>query len=406
MNRVVITGMGVVSPLGNDLETFHNNLNSGVNGIDRLTRFDTADYAVKLAAEVKDMDLGLSRRDLLFDSAYINYARAASLKAYRDSGLDGAELDRDAFGVYIATSMGGAEKIGEGFDVLFHKGPSRMSPMILPSILPNTASGKVAIDLRAKGSNMAPAAACSSGAIAIGEAFLKIRHGYEQVMAAGASDASITPFAVSCFSAMKVMYRGENREEASIPFDKRRSGFVIGEGAAVLILEELNHALERNAPIYAELVGYGNSCDAFHIVSPDYRDLSCKKAMQRALRDAQLCESDIAYINAHGTSTSLNDKTEALAINEVFPSRPYLSSTKSMTGHLLGASGSLEAVISIMALRSGSMPPMIHYREADPDCDLNFVLDAAQPNPAMRYVMSNSFGFGGHNACLIFKKWE
>lgn len=407
MNRVVITGMGVISALGNDVETFWNNIINGKNGIDLITSFDTEQFDSKYAAEVKDIDYnGIPKRDLLFDSKFINLARVASTQAYKDSKLDNIDFDKDYFGVYISNSMGGVEKVNEGFETLKDKGPSRMSPMLVPAMLPNMASGKVAIDLGAKGCNMATAAACSGGANAIGEAYLKIKHGYEKVMVAGASDASITPFSVACFSAMKALYRGNNKDEASIPFDKRRSGFVIGEGSAILILEELEHAKERNAKIYAEIVGYGCNCDAYNMVSPDYEGLTCTKAMNRALEEANIKESDISYINAHGTSTPLNDKTETKAINEIFKSKPYVSSTKSMTGHLLSASGAIEALVTVKAIETGIMPPMINYKEFDPECDLNFVANKAKENTTMKYAMSNSFGFGGHNVCLIFKKWE
>ena len=407
MNRVVITGMGVVSALGNDVETFWNNIVNGKNGIDLITSFDTEKFDSKYAAEIKDINYdGIPKRDLLFDSKFINLARVASTQAYKDSKLNDIDFDKNYFGVYISNSMGGVEKVNEGFETLKDKGPSRMSPMLVPAMLPNMASGKVAIDLGAKGSNMATAAACSGGANAIGEAYLKIKHGYEKVMAAGASDASITPFSVACFSAMKALYRGNNKDEASIPFDKRRSGFVIGEGSAILILEELEHAKARNAKIYAEIVGYGCNCDAYNMVSPDYEGLTCTKAMNRALEEANIKENDISYINAHGTSTPLNDKTETKAINEIFKSKPYVSSTKSMTGHLLSASGAIEALITVKSLETGIMPPMINYKEFDPDCDLNFVINKSKRNTKMKYVMSNSFGFGGHNVCLIFKKWE
>lgn len=407
MNRVVITGIGVVSSLGNDVETFWNNIVNGKNGIDLITTFDTSEFDAKYAAEVKNVDYtGISKRDLLFDSKYINFARVAAIQAYKNSKLNDADFDKDYFGVYISNSMGGVEKVSEGCRILEDKGHSKMSPMLIPAILPNMASGKVAIDLGAKGSNMANVSACSGGANAIGEAYLKIKYGYEKVMVAGSSDASIEPFTIACFSAMRALYRGNNKDEASIPFDKRRTGFVIGEGAAILILEDLEHARERNAKIYAEIVGYGANCDAYNMVSPDYEGLTCTKAMERALRDANIKESDISYINAHGTSTILNDKTESKAINEVFKSKPYVSSTKSMTGHLLSASGALEAIITVKALETKIMPPMINYKESDPECALNFIIDKPKTNPTMKYAMSNSFGFGGHNVCLIFKKWE
>lgn len=407
MNRVVVTGMGVISALGNDVNTFWDNIINGKNGIDLITCFNTEQFDSKFAAEVKNVDYSaILKRDLIFDSKFINFARVASIQAYKDSSLENQNFDKDSFGVYISNSMGGAEKVNEGFEILKEKGPSRMSPMLVTAMLPNMASGKVAIDLGAKGSNMAPVSACSGGANAIGEAYLKIKHGYEKVMVAGASDSSITPFSVACFSAMKALYRGNDKNEASIPFDKRRNGFVIGEGAAILILEELEHAISRNAKIYAEIVGYGCNCDAHNMVSPDYEGLTCTKAMNKALKDANIKENDITYINAHGTSTLLNDKTESKAINEIFKSKPYVSSTKSMTGHLLSASGALEALITIKALETGIIPPTINYKEKDPECNLNLVVNKSLTNTKMKYAMSNSFGFGGHNVCLIFKKWE
>lgn len=407
MNRVVITGMGVISALGNDLETFWNNIVKGKSGIDLIKNFDTTQFDSKYAAEVKNIDFNeIPKRDLLFDSKFLNFARIAARQAYTSSNLENTDFDKDSFGVYISNSMGGLEKANEGFDILKNKGPNRMSPMLVPAMLPNMASGKVAIDLGAKGCNIATVAACSGGANAIGEAYLKIKHGYENIMVAGASDASITPFSIACFSAMKVLYRGNNINEASIPFDKRRNGFVVGEGAAVLILENLEHAKARNAKIYAEIVGYGCNCDAYNMVSPDYEGLTCTKAMKKALIDAGIEENDISYINAHGTSTVLNDKAESKAINKIFKSKPYVSSTKSMTGHLLSASGALEALITIKTLETGIMPPIINYKDFDPDCDLNLVISKSKINHKMKYAMSNSFGFGGHNVCLIFKKWE
>lgn len=404
--RVVVTGLGVMASLGSDPDTLWENIKNGKNGIGPITSFDTEGFDAKLAAEVKDADFSsLPKRDLLFDSRFINMARVSASQAYKDSGLNPDTVCSDRFGVYISNSMGGVEKIEDGLRVMKEKGPSRMSPMMIPSILPNMASGRVAIDLSAKGSNMASVSACSGGAMSIGEAYIKIRYGYEDIMAAGASDASIIPFPVAGFSAMKALHKGDDPDNASIPFDKRRSGFVIGEGAAVLILESLSHAKSRGARIYAEIAGYGCNCDAYNPVAPDYENLTCIGAMQKALDDAGISADRIAYINAHGTSTVINDRTESRAVNELFGKRPYVSSTKSMTGHLLSASGALEALITVKALETGMMPPMTGYKEFDPECDLNFVLGKAQSNPNMEYAASNSFGFGGHNACLIFRKW-
>ncbi len=403
MRRVVVTGLGVVSPIGNNINDFWNNLISGKNGIDYIKSFDTTDYDVKLGYEIKNLDLkDIPLRDQKFDSRYMSCARIASKEAFGDL----KNIDNDRLGVYISTSLGGSEKIEQGLDTLRKDGSKRISPYLLQSISPNMASGKVAIDIGARGSNFSPIAACSGGAIAIGEAFLKIKNGYEDAILAGASDCGVTEFTVAQFQALGAIYKGCDKEVASTPFDKRRSGFSIGEGAAIVLLEELNHAQKRNAKIYAEVVGYACNCDAYNVVAPDYNNLTCKKSMQDAIVSAKINESDIGYINAHGTSTVLNDKTETKAIKELFTeNNPYVSSTKGQTGHLLSASGAIEAVITIKALEQSQFPYMINYREKDVECDLNFVLEKPLKKN-IKYAMSNSFGFGGHNACLIFRKWE
>lgn len=407
MKRVVVTGLGVVSPIGNNVNEFWNNLISGVNGIDFIKSFDITNFDVKLGYEVKNLDMSIiPLRDQKFDSKYISYARIASKEAFADSRLEQEKIDNKKFGVYISSSGGGTEKTGEGIKVLNEQGSKRISPYLLQATLPNMGSGKVAIDLGAKGSNMSHVAACSSGAISIGEAYLKIKHGYEKIILAGASDASITDLSVASFSALRAIYRGEDKEVASTPFDRRRNGFSIGEGAAILVLEELNHALKRNATIYAELVGYGCNCDANNTVSPDYEGLTCQYAIKEAIKMAKIKPNEVGYINAHGTSTILNDKTETKAIKKIFKnSNPYVSSTKGSTGHLLGASGAIEALVTIKALQENTFPYMINYKEQDDSCDLNFILNKPLKTE-IKYAISNSFGFGGHNACLVFKKWE
>lgn len=407
MKRVVVTGLGVVSPIGNNVNDFWNNLINGINGIDDIKSFDTSEYDVKLGYEVKNLDMkDIPLRDQKFDSKYIHYARIASKEAFNDSGLEKKYIDNSKFGVYISTSVGGSEKNAYGLEVLKEQGNKRISPYLLQSILPNMASGKVAIDLGAKGSNMSHVAACSSGAISIGEAYLKIKNGYENIIVAGASDSCITELTIASFQSLRAIYRGDNKEIASTPFDKRRNGFSIGEGAAIVVLEELGHAIKRNAKIYAEIIGYGCNCDANNTVSPDYEGLTCRFAIKDAIKRARLKTNDIGYINAHGTSTILNDKTETKAINKLFKDlKPYVSSTKGSTGHLLGASGAIEALITIKALSTNTFPYMINYKEKDDECDLNFIIGKPL-NKKIQYAISNSFGFGGHNACLVFKKWE
>lgn len=407
MKRVVITGLGVVSPIGNNVNDFWNNLIEGVNGIDYIRSFDTSEYDVKLGYEVKNLDMKeIPLRDQKFDSKYINYARIASREAFNDSNLAEQNIDNSKFGVYISTSVGGSEKTAYGLEILKEQGNKRISPYLLQAILPNMASGKVAIDLGAKGSNMSHVAACSSGAISIGEAYLKIKNGYENIILAGASDSCITDLTIASFQSLRAIYRGKDKEVASTPFDKRRNGFSMGEGAAIVMLEELNHAIKRKAKIYAEMIGYGCNCDANNTVSPDFEGLTCMFAIKEAIKMAKLKPNQIDYINAHGTSTMLNDKTETRAIKKIFnDSNPYVSSTKGSTGHLLGASGAIEALITIKALDTNTFPHMINYREKDSECDLNFI--TGKPlNKQIKYAISNSFGFGGHNACLVFKKWE
>ena len=407
MKRVVVTGLGVISSLGNDINTFWNNIKEGKNGISELTSFDNSNFDVKLASEVKSLDLSiLPKRDVKFDSKYINYARIASKEAYKNSNLENSSFDKNKFGVYISTSLGGGERIEEGINRINEK--KRVSPYLLQSILPNMASGKVAIDLNAKGSNMAHVAACTSGATSIGEAYLKIKYGYEDIIIAGASDSSITPLTVSCFSSMGAIYKGNNKTRASIPFDKERSGFVIGEGCGILVLEEKEHAIKRNAHIYAEIVGYGCNNDASNIVSPDFEGLSCKYAMKKALDDANISPEEIDYINAHGTSTHLNDLYETQAIKTALgeaSKKVMVSSTKGNTGHLLGAAGGVEAIACIKALENDFVPPTINYKVPDEECDLDIVPNKGR-NVKLKYAMSNSLGFGGHNSSVIFKKYE
>ncbi|MBS5112184.1 MAG: beta-ketoacyl-ACP synthase II [Coprobacillus cateniformis] len=408
--RVVITGMGVVSPIGNTVDEMWNSITHQICGIDEITHFDTTDYKVKLAGEVKNLDSEyyFSKRELKFNDRFTQFARIVSKQAIENANLDLETINKDRFGVIIGSGIGGVESIEKAEQTLFNRGPSKVSPYFIPMTLINLAAGSVAIDLGAKGHVSSVVTACAAGTNAIGEAFHKIRDGYEDVMIAGGSEASITPLAVAGFASMKALHTGVDKNRASIPFDQERSGFVMGEGAAVVVLEDLQHALNRGAKIYGEIVGYGATCDAYHMTAPLSDGSGGGKAMKNALADASLKPSEIDYINAHGTSTPLNDKTETAAVKYAFGDYAYalaMSSTKSYTGHLLGASGALESVICLKALEDGYIPATIHYQNKDEECDLDIVANVGR-NQEIHYAMNNSLGFGGHNASLIFKKWE
>lgn len=406
--RVVISGLGVVSPIGNDKEELWNSIINGKCGIDEISLFDTSEHKVKLAAEVKKLDFEkyYSKRDLKFNDRFVQFARISTKQAYEDSNLK--DVDRDRMGVILSSGIGGIDTISNCENVLKEKGPSRVSPYFIPMALINIAAGTVAIDLDAKGYCGSVVTACAASTNAIGEAFLKIRDGYLDIVFTGGSEASITPLAVAGFASMRALSESKDKNRASIPFDTERNGFVMGEGSAILVLEELEHALKRNAKIYAEVVGYGNSCDANHITAPLSDGSGAAKAMINAINDAELNIADIDYINAHGTSTPLNDKGESLAIKYAFGKNykdVLVSSTKSATGHLLGASGAVEALITTLALKNSYVPATLNTNEIDEECDLNIVKNKGIERD-IRYAMSNSLGFGGHNASLIFKKWE
>ncbi len=406
MKRVVITGIGVISPIGNDAQDFWHNLIAGKDGISKLDSKEFENSPVELAATVEDLNLSsLPKRDTKFDSRFTNFARIASKEAWLDSGLDITKEDARRIGVYISTSIGGSETLSAGVRQLDEKGAERISPYFLQSVLPNTAAAKVSIDLGAKGSSMCHVAACASGSISIGEAFNKIKEGTADVIVAGAADASITPLTLAGFAAMRAIYTGDDKKLASIPFDSKRSGFCIGEGAGILVLEELKHAQKRSAKIYAEIVGYANNSDAFNMVSPDYEGLSCKDVMLESIQNANIKPEDICYINAHGTSTYMGDKTEAKAINEIWGSNaPVVSSIKSQIGHLLSASGAVEAAATVLMLQNGIIPKINYAVDTDKECELNLCKKEQKPNTD--YALSNSFGFGGHNSSLVFKKWR
>lgn len=404
MKRVVITGMGTICPIGNNTKEMWESILNNKSGIDYIKGNIQKETNVKIAAEIKNIKLQdyLIEREIHFNSKYINYAKIASKEAFLDSGLNADEIDHDRFGVFISSNIGGCEKIEESYE------EDKINSHYIPAVLTNSASSMVAIDFKANGLNMSICSACASGNNTIGEAYLKIKYGMQDIMIAGASEFAINKKILKGFSVMRAIYTGEDKEKASIPFDKYRQGFVIGEGTGILVLEELEHAIKRNAKIYAEIVGYGSTCDAYHITSPEKNGTYAKKAIELALEDAKINSTYIDYINAHGTGTIVNDVIEAEVIKKVFKDeyrRPFVSSTKSMTGHIMSASGAIEAIICAKALQDGFIPATINVNNIDEKCDLNLVLNKGI-RKKIRYILSNSFGFGGDNACLIFKKWE
>lgn len=408
--RVVVTGVGAVSAIGNTPEEVWSSVREGKCGIGPITAFDTEEYKVKLAGEVKDLDLNayFSKREMKFNARFTQFARVVAKQAYEDAGLEGCEIDRDRFGVMVTSGIGGLSCIEEATLRIKERGPGRVSPFFIPMAIINLAAGNIAIDLDARGLCSSTVTACAASTNAIGEAFHRIRDGYEDIIVAGGSEASITPVGIAGFQSMRALHTGDDPTRASIPFDAERSGFVMGEGAAVMILEELEHARARGAKIYGEITGYGASCDAHHITAPLEDGRGAAKSMENALKDAGEVKEHVDYINAHGTGTPLNDKGETIAVKAVFgdlADNLLVSSTKSMTGHMLGASGAIEAFICIMALKEGFVPATINYKVPDPECDLNIV-----PNTGIQkdihLAMSNSLGFGGHNATLVMKKWE
>lgn len=408
--RVVITGMGAVSPIGNTAEEMWQSAREGRCGIGPITNFDTTNHKVKLAGEVKDLDFTpyLDKKELRRMDLFSQYAMVAAIQAWRDSGLDYEKIDPTRFGVDISSGIGGINTIETEYERGREKGFDRVSPFFVPMDISNLAAGNVAIKLGAKGMCTCVVTACAGGSNAIGDAFRMIRDGYQELMLAGGSEAAVTKLAIGGFTSMKALCESEDPARASIPFDAERSGFVMGEGAGVLMLEEYEHARARGAKIYAEIVGYGATCDAYHITSPAPGGEGGARAMVEAVKDAGIQPEDIDYINAHGTSTSLNDKFETAAVKAAFGDHAYklaMSSTKSMTGHLLGAAGAIEAIITARALQDGFIPATINYRTPDPECDLDIVPNEGR-KAELRYAMSNSLGFGGHNASLVLKKYE
>lgn len=407
-NRVVVTGIGVVSPLGLDRKSTWNALMAGESGIGRITSFDTEGFQTTIAAEVKgfDPETYVGKKQARRMDRFVQLAAAATIEAVEHSDLKIVPENSTRISVMISSGIGGIMTLSEQIGVLNQRGPSRVSPFLVPMMLPDMASGQVSIMLGAKGPNYSTVSACSSGADAIGQAFEVLQQGDADVVFAGGAEAAICPIGVAGFNAcMALSTRNDDPKAASRPFDVDRDGFVLGEGAAVLVLETMDHAISRGAKPIAELVGYGTTADANHITQPAPEGEGASRAMRIALKKAGLQPEEISYINAHGTSTPLNDKYETMAMKGVFSERAYsipISSTKSMTGHLLGASGALESAISVMAIAKSAIPPTINLDNADPDCDLDYTPNVARQG-TVRAAMTNSFGFGGHNASLVYQ---
>lgn len=407
--RVVVTGLGAITPIGNDIASYWDGLKNGKNGIDAITRFDASDIKAKLAAEVKNFDPKqyLDAKMVRQTDRYQQYALAAAMQAVEDAGIRD-HIAPERFGVYFGSGIGGFETFVNEHNTFLNRGPFRVSPFFITKMISNMAAGMIAIHMHAQGPCIEVTTACATGTNAIGEALRTIRHGYADAIIAGGVDADIHPLSMSGFINCQALCEGTDKDAASIPFDKRRSGFVMGEGAGALILEEYEHAVARGAKIYAELVGYGSTCDAYHVTAPDSEATESARAIADCLAEAnkEIPAGEI-YLNAHGTSTPLNDKTETLAIKKAFGNeRAYqihVSSTKSMTGHLLGAAGAIEAIAAIKALENNLVPPTINYKEADPECDLQITPNTALQTP-LSLALSTSLGFGGHNACIAFAK--
>jgi 3-oxoacyl-[acyl-carrier-protein] synthase II len=415
--RVVVTGLGLITPVGNSVETTWSALMSGRNGVDLIKKFDTEMFSVKFAAEVKDFDplKFIAKKEARKMGAFIHYAIAAATEAMADSGFELTEAGKfpadiaENAGTYISSGIGDFWAIEREHSKLLNEGPDRVSPFFIVSAIVNLAAGQVSIRYGAKGPNSATATACSAGAHAIGDSFKIIQRGDADVMICGGAESAITPMSVAGFASMRALStRNDDPQHASRPFERDRDGFVIGEGAGILILEELELAKRRGARIYAELVGYGMTADAFHLTMPDETGSGAIRVMQKTIRDAGIRPEQVGYINAHGTSTPYNDKFETLAIKQTFGAHAYklaVSSTKSMTGHLLGAAGGIEGVFSVLSLYRKVLPPTINYVNPDPDCDLDYVPN--EPRKAeVEYALSNSFGFGGTNAALLFKRYD
>ena len=406
--RVVVTGLGAVSPLGNDVKTTWENMKNGVCGIDTVSKFDASEFKCTLAGEVRGFDptLYMPKGEVRKTDLYAQYAVAAATQAYEDSGMTAEDVAPDRFGVYIGSGIGGIQTLITEHTKLIEKGPARISPFFVPMMISNIASGTVAIKYNAQGPNIGIVTACATSTNSIGEAYRAIKHGYADVMLAGGSEAAITPLCFAGFLSCQALSQSADKERASIPFDKERAGFVMGEGGAVMMLEEYEHARARGAKIYAEVVGYGCTNDAYHMTAPNPEAVASSRAISLAASEGGIRASREVYVNAHGTGTPLNDKTETNALKRAFGADAYalrVSSTKSMTGHMLGAAGGIEAIASVLALCDGVVPPTIHYRVKDEECDLDVTPNAAA-EAKLQYALSTSLGFGGHYGCLAFKK--
>lgn len=411
MKRVVITGLGIISPIGNDINTFWNNAKNGVCGIGEITAYSTEGMAIKLAAEVKDfnaesfgVEKGLARRS----DRFCQFALAAAQQAVKDSNIEG-NVDSSRLGVYVGSGIGGINTFVNECTKMNEEGANRVSPLFIPMLISNIAAGNIAISHKAEGPCLPVVTACATSTHAIGEAYRAIKHGYADAIIAGGAEATITPLAVGGFMNSKALSKSTDPLRASLPFDAERGGFVMGEGAGIVILEEYEHAVKRGAKIYGEVCGYGNTCDAHHYTAPKPDGSCAAKAIKEALGEAQYSEKDTLYINAHGTGTPLNDKSETLAIKTALGDedahRAHISSSKSMTGHMLGAAGAVEVIISTLSLQEGIVTPTIGLQNPDPNCDLNYT-----PNNAVQadltIAISNSLGFGGHNACVAIRKYK
>lgn len=408
--RVVVTGQGVISPIGNGKDAFWNALKIGENGIRPIASFDTTEYKAKLAAEVLDFDPTdyMEKKEARRMDRFCQFAVAAAKLCMDDANIDLEAVDRERFGVMIGSGVGGLQTMCSESAKLDAGGPRKVSPFMIPMIIVNLAPGHVAIRYGLKGHCASTVTACATSANAIGDAFRMIKDGYVDRMLAGGSEAVISPFGIAGFTNMTALSTSDDVNRASIPFDKERSGFIMGEGGAVLLLEEYEMAKARGAKIYGEVLGYGSTCDAYHITAPDPEGYGAIRAISEALKEGGISPEDVDYINAHGTSTPLNDRMETEAIKAVFGEQAYkipISSTKSMTGHTLGAAGALEGIVCLQAMEHGFVPPTINYRDADPDCDLNYVPNVGYEHE-VQYALTNSFGFGGHNVTLLFGRCD
>ncbi|MBU5486353.1 beta-ketoacyl-ACP synthase II [Clostridium sp. MSJ-11] len=408
--KVVITGMGAITPIGNNVDIFWNNLKDGVCGIDFIKAFDTENFKAKLAAEVKNFnpEEAIDRREAKRMDRYCQFAVAAAVEAVKDANLDLDNIDKEKFGVVVGSGIGGIATVEKQQEILLEKGPNKVHPLFIPMIISNMAAGNIAIRFGAKGVCTTVVTACATGTNCIGEAYRMIQSGVADIIIAGGTEASITPLSMAGFISLTALSKSTDPKRASIPFDKERNGFVMGEGAGIVILESLEHAKKREANIYAELVGYGSTCDAYHITSPAPGGDGAARAMKIAIEEAGIRNEEVSYMNAHGTGTEYNDKFETEAIKSVFgdyAKKLPISSTKSMTGHLLGAAGAVEAIASIKAMIDNFIPPTIGYKVEDEECDLDYVPNKGR-ECKLNYVMSSSLGFGGHNGVILFKKWS